>query len=122
MIYLHQGDSFLQIILRFHLSLHVDTLQSALFDFQLSFDRIDEERKFAPTPRVLIGGTLHLPRVQRHTHFREDLTGLLKVDITGVLHRISPSARITACVRPPRCGTAPCCTPSSAAARLPCEG
>src|SRR5690348_1534353 len=88
--YLYQDMSSPQIVLGISLRFHVDAAECILLDLQLSLNRVDKERQFAPASRIQIGRALHLPRAQGHPHFGENPAGLFEVDITRLLHCTTP--------------------------------
>src|SRR5271169_6665711 len=73
----------------------IDVHQIILFDFELAFDRVDEEWQFAASQRVLLGGALHLPQRQPHPQLGQNLTRFLQPDVLRVLdHSFASSAAL----------------------------
>jgi len=72
------------------LPIKISAQQIVLFYYQLADGRITEERKLAPSLRVLLGGALHLTRLEFNAHGRKFLPGVLKAKITWLLHRSFP--------------------------------
>jgi hypothetical protein len=68
------------------LPLHVDIDQRVFLYFQRALDWVNEEGQLSAAMAVLVGGALHLLRRQLDAHFRENVTGLFKVDIAGLSH------------------------------------
>jgi hypothetical protein len=88
--FLAVGSAWPQIYLSLYLSIEIRAEQIVLLDLEPVFDRIDEERKFAPPLRVPFGGALHLSQSEIDAHAGEHLTGIFETKIAGLFHDRSP--------------------------------
>ena len=94
-----------KVFLCLNLPVKIDAYKVILFDFELAFDWIDEERQLAAPVGILLRGAPHLPERQLHSHLRQNLTRLLQTDIMRLLGH----GWFIAFPHPLRCGMAPCC-------------
>jgi hypothetical protein len=60
--------------------------QRSFFNFQRSFDRIDEKGELAHAVRVFVGGALDLAGCQFHADAGQNFPGLLQVEIADFRH------------------------------------
>jgi hypothetical protein len=75
-----------QVSLSLNLLPEIHTDEVVFLDLELVLDGIDEERELSPSLRIHVGGALHLPLGEVHTHCGKNLTRFFKANVARLFH------------------------------------